>query len=637
MAKSAEEDWGPNGVAPAHQQQDSDQAAHDEAQRAFDRRAEHDEAAQPDTRQFSQDEKKKQKRHRLYEILHVLRRYNVVIDLARQQHPEQVRIAFEKLGPTFIKMGQILSTRTDLITPAYVAELSKLQDNVPADSFQTVKQTIETQTGQPLEENYRYFSERPFASASMGQVHHAILKDGQGVVVKVQHPGIQEEITTDLALFDKAVKLLRYVPEANIINPEQIINELKRSLLSELDTRNEMNNGLRFYQLNNNWDIIQVPRVYPQYSAPKILVNQYMKGQSIKDFIEMVQKAEKNGDMQYRDQCKYIADVLVRNFIKQVFEDGFFHADPHPGNILLRKLSDRELAAQPESKVTAQHYTGTLAGDPYAIAPDEEQQLPDYRLIYLDFGMMGQLSDNLIDEIAQVVFAINTRDNRQIGTAILALCRRTGPVDEAEFFEQLGEIMQPLYTQGLGDIDFKGLLYSTAKVCYQNNLQMNPDITLLVKAFGTLEGTIQDLDPDLSMLEVARPFARRYFSQHFNLRDELENDALSLWQGAKAAPKLVSRMVESLDVFERGHSKLNIEVKHSDRILHRLEEMVNRIAVALILAAVIVGSSLLVQDKGHGSFIANLGVTGYTVALIIIVVFLLSNLYHRIKNWRHRH
>ena len=209
-----------------------------------------------------------QNRHtRFRTIVSVLRRYNVLSNLARQKNPDQVRAAFEELGPTFIKIGQILSSRTDIVKPEFANEFKKLQNNVRADDFSVVKQTIEQQTGKPINEMFAQFDERPFASASMGQTHHATLLNGQKVVVKVQHPGIDAEVALDISLFERALPLLRYIPESSVVDLREMVGEIKRSLFNELDTSIEVKNGLRFYRLNNADDIIRVPRVYAKYST----------------------------------------------------------------------------------------------------------------------------------------------------------------------------------------------------------------------------------------------------------------------------------------------------------------------------------------------------------------------------------
>lgn len=564
-----------------------------------------------------------QNRHtRFRTIVAVLRKYNVLSNLTRQKHPGQVRAAFEELGPTFIKVGQILSSRTDIVKPEFANEFKKLQDNVHSDDFSIVKKTIETQTGKQMSAMFASFDETPFASASMGQTHHATLLNGQKVVVKVQHPGIDAEVALDISLFERALPLLRYIPDSSVIDLREMVAEIKQSLFNELDTSIEVRNGTRFYELNNQADIIRVPRVYAKYSTQKVLVNQYMAGTSIQQFMAKIAKADELNDHQYDEERQYLAHVLVTNFLKQVFEDGFFHADPHPGNILLRELKKGDIG-----------YNDSVAKSGRIIG---KRQLPPYRLVYLDFGMMGSISPNLMDGIANVVIAVTTENTRQVGKAILAISNRTGEVDEEAFFSELAPFLGQYYNSGLGEIDFQGLVFEMVKVCRSNNIQVNPEVTLLGKAFGTIEGIVETLDPNLSMMDVARPFARQYMREHLNLRNELEDGLLATAQSLRDAPKLPSRLLSALDTFENGQTRVNIVFSHRKMFIDRIDTMVNKVVLAVILAALIVGSSLLVQSHSDNNWITYIGIFGYVTAVVVIIGLVIGTLHSWYRHWRQK-
>ncbi|MFC6200618.1 ABC1 kinase family protein [Lactiplantibacillus nangangensis] len=564
-----------------------------------------------------------QNRHtRFRTIVSVIRKYNVLSNLARQKHPSQVRAAFEELGPTFIKVGQILSSRTDIVKPEFANEFKKLQDNVRSDSFDVVKKTIETQTGKQMSEMFASFDEKPFASASMGQTHHATLLNGQKVVVKVQHPGIDAEVALDISLFERALPLLRYIPDSSVIDLREMVAEIKRSLFNELDTSIEVRNGTRFYHLNDHDDILRVPHVYAKYSTQKVLVNQYMPGTSIQHFMAKMIKADEADDHRYDEERQYLAHVLVTNFLKQVFEDGFFHADPHPGNILLRELKKDDIG-----------YNDTVAKTTGIIG---KRKLPPYRLVYLDFGMMGSISPNLMDGIANVVIAVTTENTRQVGKAILAISNRTGEVDEEAFFSELAPFLGQYYNSGLGDIDFQGLIFEMVKVCRTNNIQVNPEVTLLGKAFGTIEGIVETLDPTLSMMDVARPFARQYMREHLNLRNELEDGLLATAQSLRDTPKLPSRLLSALDTFENGQTRVNIVFSHRKMFIDRIDTMVNKVVLAVILAALIVGSSLLVQSHSDNNWITYIGIFGYVTAVVVIIGLVIGTLHSWYRHWRQK-
>ena len=567
------------------------------------------------------------RRTRLLEIVRVMRNHNVITNFINQRNPREVRLAFQELGPTFIKAGQLLSTRPDLISPAFIAEMRQLQDNVEVDDFASVKTTFEEQTGKKLNEVFSFFDETPFASASIGQTHRAILKDGTKVVVKIQHPEVARLIATDLALFRLALRMTKFTPDIGAINPREIFNEIRTSLLNEINTEIEIENGQEFYHYNNNDGIIRVPKVYKQYSAQKVLVNSSMPGKSIKNYLAQPISKDLAVAENQKAERKYLAQVLVNNFLKQVFEDNFFHADPHPGNILFYRLKEGDPNYQENQAKEAFSYE--FHGNKVVWA--KRQPLPPYRLVYLDFGMMGRLTPSMIDGIAQIVLALNTKDIRQIGQAILAVCNQTGPVDSEDFYEELGLFLTPFMNMGLDQIDFPAMLYSVIGLCRKNNLQMKAEVTLLVKAFGSLEGLVSQLDPDLSMMDVARPLGKAYLKRKFNLKTSLEDLSFDTLQSLKATSQLPTKASKFFDVVSSGQTRFSVRYKGQDKLLDRIDHLANRIIIALVLAAIILASSLLVEGSANHPAIYNLGVTGYIVAIVLVALLVLDDLHKRFK------
>lgn len=565
---------------------------------------------------------------RVREIMRVMRKHHFLHNFYRQTNPDEICAALEELGPTFIKLGQILSTRADLVSPEYIQALSKLRDDVPADSFTSVQQTFEDATGKSLKSVFKDFDQAPFASASIGQVHHAHLLDGTPVVVKVQHPDVTTLVHTDLHLLQRAVDLLKYVPtEKTVVNPTAVITELSRSLQTEIDTMQEVRNGEEFYRLNNQAGIIRVPKVYSEYCAPKILVNQLMKGQSIQKLVNQKLSDDKAARQQQIRTRKMIAKTLVNNFIKQVFVDHFFQADPHPGNILIERVDTPEMATEHELS----RQVGTIN-----VQYQQEGALPPYRINLIDFGMMGRLTPGMADGIAKIVLAINSKNVRQIGRAILAVCNQTGPVDDQQFYSDLGHFIRPYFSTGLSDIDFATFLYQIIQLCADNHLQMRGEVTMLVRAFGILESTVAKLDPEISMMEVARPFGRRYLKQHFNLRNQIEDDLWGSYQAGRQLMQLPTHVNDFLDALTTGDARLNFKYQNEERIQRLLLRICNRLVVALILAAIIVGSSLLVEGSADHPHIYRLGVTGYSLAIIIVICLVLSELITHYRNRRKR-
>lgn len=559
---------------------------------------------------------------RLKEIMGVMRKHHFISNFYRQKNPEEICVALQELGPTFIKMGQILSTRPDLVSPDYVKALRKLQDQVKADSFSSVQTTFEEATGKKITDVFKQFDEEPFASASIGQVHHAVLPDDTPVVVKIQHPAITQLVNTDLALLRRAVKLIKYVPTGKmVVDLDRTLDELGSSLLSEINTMNEAKNGEEFYRLNNGDGIFRVPKVYVEDCAPQILVNQAMTGDSIRKLFDQ----PKTEDNQKRN--KYIAEALVQNFMKQVFVDHFFHADPHPGNILFANAQAGELTTTKQVKKSL---------GPAQFNYQRQAELPPYRLVYLDFGMMGRLTPVMADGIAEVILALTSKNSHRIAQAVLGICNQTGELNELKFTKQLGSFLRPYIAEGLGQIDFSNMLYRIVQLCQENNLQIKPEVTLLVKAFGTLESTVAKLDPDISMMAVARPFGLAYLKRKLKARDLVDDGLFKSLASLESVSQLPEKVDTALDTFNNGDIEVKLRYEGQTTLLKQVERITNRLLIVIILAAIILGSSLLVENSVQHPHIYRIGVSGYAISIGIIMVLVISELVHRFKQWRNQ-
>ncbi len=561
---------------------------------------------------------------RLRQIIAVLRKHSFIANFHHQTHPEEVVAAFEELGPTFIKLGQLLSTRPDLVSPAYIKALTKLQDRVASDDFATIAATFEEATGQTISEAFADFEETPFASASIGQCHYAHLKDGTKVVVKVQHPAVRQLVEVDLNLFSRAVALLKYVPTDSVVDLPEVVNQLSAALKTEIDTRQEAAFGEKFYRLNNGRGPFLAPQVYQDHCASRVLVTEAMAGQSIKGLLTTPPTVALPAECDLATLRQQVATDLVQNFIQQVFDDHFFHADPHPGNLLFFPAPAGE-AGEVESK---QAQVG-----PATVAVTTSKPRPPYRLVYLDFGMMGTLSEPLADGIAQVILAIAAKDNYQLSQAILAICNQTGPVDEQAFNHELAAFLRPYLKTVLTDLDFPQLIFEITRLCRENHLQVKPEVTMLLRAFATLEGTVTKLYPTLSMMDVALPFARKWLKEHFNLKHSLQNQGLQAYKAGQSLLKLPVKAATFLDQLTNGEQRLNLHYRGQDKVLAQLERMLNRLLTVIILAAVILASAILVATGHDHPPIYWLGVAGYLVAVVVIIGLVISNL---VRRWRHR-
>ncbi|MGM9902715.1 ubiquinone biosynthesis protein [Enterococcus sp. 10A9_DIV0425] len=572
---------------------------------------------------------------RLTEILRVLIKFNVIPNLIQQKNPDQVKSAFEELGPTFIKIGQMLSVRDDLLSPNFTKTFKTLQDSVPSDSFEITKHTIETELNESLETIFDEFNQIPFASASMGQAHRAILKNGEAVVVKVQHPNIAEEILMDLQLFERAIPLIKYIPETSVIDLKGVLQEVKRSLTNELDFYKESQNGAQFYQLNDHWREIRTPKIYEAFCSKKVIVMEEMSGENLNHLMNLKESdssiIETIGNSQLKQQ---IAKLLIEHFMKQVFDDGFFHADPHPGNLLFKILSPEE--AEKNVTTDTKEYQKELGAFTVKAETSVTEPLQPYVLSYIDFGMMGHLSTSLRQKLVEAVLALYTRDLYRIEKAVVLLCQQEGAFDESNFHQQLADFLAQYLDSPIEDIDLQQVFTQIIKICHQNHLQIDRDITLLLKAFSTLEGVIRVLDPEISLMEVASPFAQRYFLTHLSLEDTLKQSGLDLFESMKTVPKLPQQIHHLIEAWGNGQGKINLELKKQDQLFNRIESMVNRLVFGVILAALIVGSSLLVQaaPTDQVNFITILGIFTYTIAAVVILFLAIDTLITYFKKRR---
>lgn len=571
-------------------------------------------------------------RSRLAEIIRVFINYNVVPNFVQQKNPEQVKKAFEELGPTFIKIGQMLSVREDLLSSAFTQTFKTLQDSVPSDTFSTVKKTIETELSLSLSDIFDDFSKSPFASASMGQAHRAKLKNGDAVVVKIQHPNIAEEIRLDLQLFERAIPLIKYIPETSVVDLKGVLQEVKRSLINEMDFLKESQNGEQFYQKNNGWKEIRSPKIYDAFCSKKVIVMEEMSGKNLNHLMNAENKTETFiTGIQNKQLKQEVAKLLVENFMKQVFDDGFFHADPHPGNLLFHVLTKEEQTqASRKTETVHEKEFGSFA---FRASTSAEDPVAPYTINYIDFGMMGHLSAGLRQKLTQAVLALYTKDAYRIEKAVLRLCQQEGSFDESRFHQELTSFLEQYYDSPIDEINLQEVFTHVVTICHQNNLQFDRDITLLLKAFGTLEGVIRVLDPEVSLMEVASPFAQHYFLNHLDVEDTLKQSGLELLEGMKAAPKIPQQLHHLLEMWTSGQGKVNLELKKQDKLLSRIESMINRLVFGMILAALIVGSSLLVQAAPveNAEVVSLLGIFTYAIAAFVIIFLAIDALIQMYK------
>ena len=460
---------------------------------------------------------------------------------------ERVRMTLEELGPTFIKLGQILSTRPDLLPVEFIRELGKLQDDVPPYPFKQVKETIETEFGSPLNKLVNYFKETPLASASLGQVHRAQLSDGEEVVIKVQRPNIRKTVEVDMEIMLHMATLMeKHLIGWDIRRPTQIVEEFARTLEKELDYNIEAAHMERFAMQFTGESTVYVPKVYRELLSSRVLAMEYIKGIKPAN-IDILKKEGLDPK-----------EIAVRGFdliMKQIFVHGFFHADPHPGNIFI---------------------------------------LPNNVISYIDFGMMGRLNRENRENFADLIIAVIKKDEAKAVNALLRLATSDEEVNHHYLERDLIELIDQHFYRSLKELDLGALLHQLMNLMSKNRLHVSPDLFLMVKALGTVEGLGRILDPDFDAAEQAAPFVKRIRLDRIHpkrIAKDMTDAGTEFFHLLKEIPGEVR---EILNLARRGKIKMEFEHKGLEPLLSNHDRISNRIAFAIVLAAQIIGSSLIV-------------------------------------------
>lgn len=503
--------------------------------------------------------------------------------IARLSRPERLRLVFEELGPTFIKLGQLLSTRPDLIPADYLDELARLQDEVPAFSLAEVHAIFREELGRSPDEVFHYFDAEPLAAASIGQVHRARLDSGAEVVVKVQRPDIDTVIAVDLEILAHIAGLMeQYLEEVQGHRPTAIVQEFARSLSREIDFAVELANIQRFARQFERNPAIHVPLVYPELSTQRVLVMEYVLG--IKASMT-TQLREQGYDL------PLIAERGATLVMEQIFVHGFFHADPHPGNVFI---------------------------------------LPDNVVCFIDFGQMGRLSRKDREDFTDLVLDLVAGDERTIVDGVLQVTVQLGEVDREALGRDLGSLMDLYLYRPLDELEAGRILQDLLDLVTRHKLTFKPAFYQMMKALSTVEGVGLMLDPKLELIRLARPFMRRIRLERMRparLAEEIARTGSGYLQLVRELPEELRAILRQL----RG-GRMRIEFEHHglQALGAALDRVSNRIAFAIVLAALIVGSSLIVLSDipPHWHDIPVIGLLGFLVAGIMGFWLLLSIIRH---------
>ncbi len=515
------------------------------------------------------DKKKQTNRGRLTEIARTLASYGFghiyrtrMGSKKEQQDAQKLRLAFEELGPTFIKFGQILSTRPDLLPKDYIQELSKLQDKVPPFPFSQIKEIFEEDFKQTLEESFKWVDEEPLASASVAQVHRATTFDGEEVVLKVQRPDMEENLLRDIRLFSRIISMAPETVKSFIVDAEVAIAEIEKVTKIELDFRNEVNALIRFRMNNADRDVVHAPKPYVRYSSKRVLVE---------DYIEGITNLNKTTLQEAGYDTDDLVQKLVYSFLKQVFEDGFFHGDPHPGNIIIQ----------------------------------------EGKIVFIDFGLYGELSKENRDKLIEILEAIVLEDIDELMNLLLQLAIVKSKVDRYELYNDLESFFYVYIAKDLKQIDIGRLMTDMLGVAHRHGLIMPNDFVLLAKSLGIVEGVISEFETEVNLMDVAKMYLKDRENYSLLKKFTADNVGVNAYKTATNLFDLPTSMKKLFDTISNGRTRMNIEIMDWDKKSVDINKMVNRVVFAIIIASLILASALIAVS-----------VTSLGLSRLSIVIFL---------------
>jgi ubiquinone biosynthesis protein len=487
---------------------------------------------------------------------------------ARGQHLREV---LDELGPTFVKFGQLLSTRPDVVPPDIVVELRGLQDDVRPFPFEQAERVIEQELGNTLERLFLDFEPAPVAAASIGQVHRATLPNGRRVAVKVQRPGAPEKIEADLGLLYQAARLARErIRALDFVDARQLVDEFARSIRKELDYRQEARNAENFHRHFAGHPHVRVPKVYWQYTRPRVLTLEWIDGIQLADLDLVTTTPEERREIAYR---------ITEAWMTMIFRHGFFHGDPHPANILLP----------------------TQAG---AIG-------------LVDFGAVGTLTDDDMSKLTGLFIDAANENLEQIPKRLGDLGVRYPKDREGEFLAEIRELYYRYYGASLSEVDPIQVVREGFQLIYSLNLHLPARFLLLDRTIATLASVGAELYPDFNVFEVARPYARDLMLERFSPHRVARRARRETLRYAQVIAEVPYQFHDFMEEIRDGQIEVGFVHKGLDQFLESMQNAINRLVIALIVVGGLIGSSLIgIFAKGGTNVIG--------VNVISIIGFALS-------------
>ncbi len=495
----------------------------------------------------------------------------------------RLRLALEELGPTFVKFGQILAARQDFLPEAYIAELTKLQDDVAPIEFSAVREIIERELKRPLVEVYSFVDETPLGSASIGQVHRARLLNGSEVVIKVQRPGIQKLIEIDLQILRHLAALVEnHVEVWKVYQPARIVEQIARNLGEEIDFNAEAAHTERFARQFQNDPRVRTPRIYYHATTRMVLTMEYMDGIKVSSLAELDAARVDRQEIANR-----ISDLMM----EQIFLHGFFHADPHPGNLHI---------------------------------------LPGPTIGFLDFGMMGYLDQKAREAFADLAWGIVRRNQSGVTDALLAMGSNEEEISRQGLEGEVAEFMHQNFYRPISEMSFGKLLAQLLQLTSRHNLQISPDYFMMLKSLSLTENLVRQLNPGHDLVARAAPVLKKVRLERVNpkrLGGQLFDFLSGMGGLAREAPMEIRRFIGQV---QHGKTRINFKHEGLEPMITSLERTSNRLAFAVVLSSLIIGSSLIIHasipPKWNG--IPIIGLVGYLVAAVMGFWLLISIIRH---------
>jgi ubiquinone biosynthesis protein len=503
------------------------------------------------------------------------------VPLASYSHEARFRMALTDLGPTFIKLGQVLSLRPDLVGSELATELRSLQSNVPGDSADSVRQVIETDLGKPVEELFGSFDWVPLASASIGQAHAATLLDGTPVIVKVQHAHIREKIVEDLEVIAGLASLAQGIRDLAVWQPRNIVDQLSRQLKRELSFAQEQANLVMLAQSLGEFKRLVIPKPYATHSSPRVLTMERVEGRSINDVGDR--------DLFPNLDRDALAHTVAEIYVAMIFAHGHYHADPHPGNILVQ---------------------------------------PDGTVGLLDFGMVGRIDEKLRSDIEEMLWAVAVKDSALLTSLVKRVGKAPPDIDESALSDDISDLIAIYGNQPIDHIDLAGALNDATDILHRHRVILPSQLGVLIKTLVTLQGTISQTSPHFSLLQVIEPMFRKLWWNRYSPRRQARRLRRMVVEVEGLLEKLPAQISSLMEIVQAG--KLDVHLSHRG-----LSPSINRLVLGLLTSSLLLGSSILMASKvppllfmGGGPFglqdLSLIGLLGFAFSFLVAFRIILA-------------